>query len=165
MNMFNYLWLCMSMYDYVWLCITMDGFVWLCMTMCDYLWLCWTMYAYVGYVWPWLSMTKYDYVWLCKTMFPNVIIHFKKPPLCIPLFTLFTFVQMTNLYTNFVLVEFTWADCLKQCPFLRVSESVCSYKKNIILNGQYPSILFATFLFHVELVHFMKLRNYLTGGH
>ena len=42
--------------------------------------------------------------------------------------------------------------------------NVILYIKYIIFNGQYLSIIFVTFLFHVELVSFIRLRKYLIGS-
>ena len=88
------------------------------MTMYGYLWLCLTMYDYVG-----ICMNINDYVWLYmrgrekekdrkRARAISKLFHsfkllkiFKqfKPRLCLPLFT---FVHMTHLCTNFVLVKY-----------------------------------------------------------
>ena len=126
------MWLCIHMYDYVWLFMTVYNYLWLCKKKKDKVWLymtpnyCMTMYDHV--------MRERErnrdqnlkaFSYFCKLFqaikifqpiqtfshdsdILKLFIFFNQPNfvhLCLPLLPLFTFVQMTHLCTNFVLVS------------------------------------------------------------
>ena len=114
--MYDYAWLYMTIYNYLWLYMTFYDYVWIFMNMYDYVQICMTMYGYVSlnttmFDCIWLCITTYDhapctmydyvdYIWQCMTMYHYVWI-------CLKHLNLFEFVQLTQLYTNSMLVSWT----------------------------------------------------------
>ena len=118
MNLYDAIWLCLTLNECVWLCVW-PGQVWFCMTMYDYVWLCATInkYAWLCKTLLWLyydslqlCLNTYEYLWICMTLCDSVWLYMNMYDFE-NISNLFDFVWLTQLCTNFVLVQIRFLRC------------------------------------------------------